>query len=342
MNTTTTSATPRSTTNTSIPFARGAMLAGKRIEHWRAASHIDDIMLAKPLHWTKPRHILSGDLFAEGVPDEWIDRVFAVMALAPQHIFLVLSKRAVQMRDYFAAPDLFERLSREILTGKCTPGIEAGFGTLTIAYVRPWPLPNVWLGVSVEDQTRADERIPELLATPAARRFISAEPLLGPIRLPNGRCRRCGHINAGDGLAREGCGRHELADRLDWVIAGGESGPGARPMLKSWATSLRDQCAAGGILFFFKQWGEWTDADEWLAILRMRGIALARDEGDTLNGGWQPQAPLRFDAAADLAAACNQPVRPYQHHSDGTTLIRVGKAAAGRLLDGREWSEFPA
>lgn len=211
---------------------------------WTGATRFNVQWLDQPLRWRKPRRIFvcaHGDLFHEAVPDEWIDRVFAVMALAPQHTFQVLTKRAGRMREYLTHP----RLPRVI----------------------DLPLPNVWLGVSVEDQVRANERIPHLLATPAAVRWISAEPLLGPIDLTA--------IDLPGGwsevfpLGQEILGRPHVDDegnpmtRLDWVVVGGESGHDARPMYPDWARSLRDQCAAAAVPFFFKQWGEWVPGDQF-------------------------------------------------------------------------------
>jgi protein gp37 len=139
--------------------------------------------------------------------------------------------------------------------------------------IADWPLPNVWLGVSVEDQKRADERIPILLDTPAAVRWLSCEPLLGPIdlskmRIPTpegctdhdcwavepltGRMAPIIELGSGD---RALDGGYQTWGKIDWVVAGGESGPGARPMHPSWARSIRDQCASAGVPFLFKQWG---------------------------------------------------------------------------------------
>lgn len=225
-------------------------LAGTRLRHhpsragltrdtkagpvWTGEVRFNEQWLDQPLRWREPRRIFvcaHGDLFAEGVPDEWIDRVFAVMALAPQHTFQVLTKRAARMRDYCVAR-----------SAAITTRHYLGFRL---------PLNNVWLGVSVEDQARADERIPLLLDTPAAKRFISAEPLLGPLDLTT--------IDLPDGdtyiepLAGTEGEEGEQWPRLDWVIVGGESGPGARPMHLDWARSLRDQCVAAGTAFFMKQ-----------------------------------------------------------------------------------------
>lgn len=162
-----------------------------------------------------------------------------------------------------------------------------------------WPRKNVWLGVSVEDQARADERIPELLATPAAVRFLSCEPLLGPINLVR-------WLTPFHGL-------HAQHNGIDWVIVGGESGPQARPMHPAWALSLRDQCQAAGMAFFFKQFGEWSPGN---GSTEQRAGVAAIHRGN------------RHGAVAFVG-------------DDREAMFRLGKKVAGRLLDGREWSEFP-
>ena len=215
-----------------------------------------------PLRWRKPSRIFVNsafDLFHESVPDAWIDRVFAVMALAPQHTFQVLTKRAERMRQYFAARtsgDPWAEASdyvADLLGTKYHPAV---------LEPEDMPLPNVWLGVSAEDQQRADERIPHLLATPAAVRWVSAEPLLGPLYMATN-----GRFDDGDGAwnwltgvrfdvdvdANGATGGGHKGARIDWIVAGGESGPGARPMHPDWARSLRDQCAKAGVPFFMKQ-----------------------------------------------------------------------------------------
>ena len=162
--------------------------------------------LDQPSRWRRPRRIFvcsMTDLFYEGHNGGMIAAVFAMMETAHWHTFQVLTKRPERMRQW---------LRDEWYSGKV--------------------LPNVWLGVSVEDQAHADERISILRDTPAAVRFVSAEPLLGPINLERG--------------------------GLDWVIVGGESGAGARPMNRHWAAEIRDQCQTAGVPFFFKQWGEFA------------------------------------------------------------------------------------
>jgi protein gp37 len=251
-------------------------LAGTRLQHhpsrkglthdskagpvWTGEVRLNEEWLKQPLQWRRPRKIFvcaHGDLFHEAVPDEWIDRVFVVMALSPQHIFQVLTKRPERMRDYIRrrdqrggipAPDLAALITA---TRQYTPAFDLRKG---------WPLPNVWLGVSVEDQRRADERIPHLLATPAAVRWISAEPLLEPVNLYG--CDPSpehGIPEAGPDVSLEAYWRHDdppdspPRPGIDWVVVGGESGPGVRPMLLDWARSIRDQCAAADVPIFVKQ-----------------------------------------------------------------------------------------
>lgn len=202
-------------------------LAGTRLQHhpsragltidtkegpvWNGEVRFNEQWLRQPLQWRRPRRIFvcaHGDLFHENVPFEWIDRVLTVTVRAPHHVFQILTKRADRMRQVMQQwTDMNGRTQ-----------------------------PNLWLGVSVEDQAAADARIPLLLQTPAAVRWISAEPLLGDVDLS------------------------ELIDRLDWVVVGGESGANARPMHGSWAYDLHDQCEAAGVPFLFKQWGEWVNA----------------------------------------------------------------------------------
>ena len=232
-----------------------------RVEHF-----LDERMLAKPLHWRKPRRVFISsmtDIFGEWVPDEWLDRLFAVMALTPQHTYQLLSKRPERMREYLANP-----------AERCDRWIDAA-QTMDLRWdIDPseLPLPNVWLGVSVEDQRRADERIPVLLETPAAVRFLSVEPLLGPVdlRAPMEEwicednvwrrslwgCLACGGTGYFEPRNATFCVKcRGRRTGISWVIVGGESGTGARPMDIAWARSLRDQCRAASVPFFMKQFG---------------------------------------------------------------------------------------
>lgn len=196
--------------------------------------------LLDPLKWKEPKRIFvnsMSDLFHENVKDEWLDEIFRVMARCPQHTFQILTKRPERMR-----------------------------AVLTDRWKTPYPFPNIHLGVSCENQAAADERIPLLLETPAAVRFISAEPLLGPIRLDecapytiNGDESNPGVMNAFNAWcyhpltvmnAPEKAGNN---NGISWVIVGGESGTDHRPMQQEWAESLQAQCKAAGVAFFMKQ-----------------------------------------------------------------------------------------
>lgn len=246
-------------------------LAGTRLQHhwsrqgltqdskagpvWTGEVRFNEPWLDQPLRWKRPRRIFvcaHGDLFHERVPDAWIDRVFAVMALAPQHIFLVLTKRAERMRAYLSGKRSIGDADICRAINQIPWQMGDRHGCLEM------PLPNVWLGVSAEDQRRADERIHELRFTLAAKRFVSLEPLLSGINLT-----RLNNVNTVATDALRGIrvepvtgepidGDRPLAP-IDWVIVGGESGPGARPMHPAWARSLRDQCTAAGVPFFMKQ-----------------------------------------------------------------------------------------
>jgi len=205
--------------------------------------------LGQPMRWTRPRRIFvnsMSDLFHDAIPDEFIARVFAVMAATPRHTYQLLTKRHARMRSLLNNPewrsDVFPRESVLDLHGPSRP-------------LPTWPLSNVWLGVSVEDQKWADIRIPALLDTPAAIRWLSMEPLLGPVDL-----RDCAGVDAleQDWVGGDSGGSGAPHPFVDWVVVGGESGRGARPMEPSWARSLRDQCTKAGVPFFFKQWGQWA------------------------------------------------------------------------------------
>ncbi len=219
--------------------------------------------LADPLRWKKPRRIFvnsMSDLFHEKLSNEQIAAVFGVMAAAPQHTFQVLTKRAKRMREWFAwmneqveiDGDPWTTLMRETTS---LIGVDTAWAKyldendhVEDACFEPWPLPHVWLGASVENQEAADERIPELLATPAEMRFLSCEPLLGSVDLT-----RIGEFRGESLSALEEVVGHVERPRIDWIIAGCESGPGARACEVNWLRELRDQCANAGVAYFLKQ-----------------------------------------------------------------------------------------
>lgn len=186
-------------------FGEGLTVLRQGAPGWSGKVELVESELERPLHWRRPRRIFVcsiSDLFHELVPFEYIDRVFAAMESAPQHTYQILTKRAWRMNRY-----LLRARYRKAM---------------------PW----VWLGVSAEDQQRLDERLPALVDAQlqGARRFLSCEPLLGPLPI----------------LDLRG---------VDWVIVGGESGPGARPMDPVWVRGIRDVCIDHGVPFHFKQWG---------------------------------------------------------------------------------------
>jgi protein gp37 len=207
--------------------------------------------LAAPLSWRKPATVFvnsMSDLFHEDVPDAFIDQVFAVMALCPQHAFIVLTKRPERMRVFLSDAGLKARLAPLLAVLRPEGStFQGGWLDRWLRYEPNWPLKHVWLGVSVEDQATADARIPLLLHTPAALRFVSAEPLLGPVNLREMAHREDWHVDA--------LNTPDPSCRVDWLIIGGESGPSARPCDVAWIRSLKDQAAAAGVPCFVKQLG---------------------------------------------------------------------------------------
>ncbi len=209
-----------------------------------------------------------------------------------------------------------------------------------------WPLFNVWLGTSVSDQSSADLRVPHLLATPAAIRFISAEPLLGAVDV---KWALSHQIEIAAGFLQRAMFSPNLKAlrHLDWVIVGGESGPHARPMHPDWARSLRDQCVAAGVPFLFKQWGEWIPIDH---------TPNREDSDATLYHPAPDDYPeasrrCKFDSlclAGDGITHRMGKAGGYHviqngafSHPQSMTMFRIGKKRAGRKLDGVEWSQFP-
>jgi protein gp37 len=271
---------------------------------WTSRVNLLPERLEQPLHWRKPRRVFVNslaDLFHKNVPDEFIAQVFAVMARTPQHAYQLLTKQQARMRSLLNS----ERFARDV---------EALVWQMDGHPARRfhWPLPNLWLGISAEDQHWAEIRVHALLATPAAVRWVSAEPLLGAIDLRNLKMGNGALIDALSGDVKSPAGEIYAAcpGSVSWVVAGGESGPNARPMAPDWARSLRDQCQAAGVPFFFKQWGAWAPTGY---------IGIGQQDADHRWVG-PPQGDLR----------------EYEE------IRRIGKHAAGRVLDGRTWDEFPA
>lgn len=271
--------------------------------------------LHQPLSVRKPTTWFvnsMSDWLHKDVPTDFIVEMFAVMAATPHHTYQLLTKRTGRLQSLLNNPD-FEL---QVLAAIAPTGYAAGKDVLAAIQQFTWPLPNVWVGVSVED-TSVIRRVEHLLAIPAAVRFLSCEPLLGSLSL---------RASLLVGMA---C---DPPDGIGWVIAGGESGRNARPMHPDWARRLRDQCVEAGVPFFLKQWGEWAplgplygdleDTDdahmEAVALEVMDGIRVVELESDgTIPVGYQPGDERTW------------------------LMARVGKKAAGNVLDGQVWQQFP-
>ena len=255
-------------------------LAGTRLKHhpsregltretkhgpvWTGEVNFNEQWLDQPLRWKRPRRIFvaaHSDLFHERVPFNLLDAIFEVMRDSPQHTFQILTKRPERMKCY--------------LTGR--------------------PLPNVYLGVSIESAAYVERCMP-LRNTPAAVRFLSLEPLLGPVAPLNLR-------------------------GIGWVIVGGESGPGARPMHPQWARDIRDQCQAADVPYFFKQWGEWMELDD---------VPVPYEEDQFRIKIWRD---TEWVGGENVYSASLGP--------EDAIMARIGKKRAGRMLDGRTWDEMP-
>lgn len=242
------------------------------------------------------------------IPIEWLADLLDLIRRTPHLDWLLLTKR----------PELYQNRLEVLLAWLEDGGLSRsdkwpGLLTLVANMTGSWGgptryrLPNVWIGATVENQEMADKRIPELLKIPARVRFLSCEPLLGPINLNEP---MPGPIV--DGIYPP----WYIQSGIDWVICGGESGPRARPMHPDWARSLRDQCKAAGVPFFFKQWGEWAPVEA------IDGSLEGKEAWISLDGEVSDGSEVDF-------------------FGGDVQVIRVGKAHAGHLLDGVEHHEFP-
>ena len=235
---------------------------GRKFANGTTGVQLHPERLDQPLKWKRPRRIFVNslsDLFHEDVPDSFIDQVMRAMANTKRHTYQVLTKRPARMLTYLSG--WWKRCYQDFETGESIP-VD--------------PCPHIWFGVSVESQETADERIPILLQTPAAVRFVSAEPLLGPVKINFERCYRTQHVDRlSHGFLFDGddpyvvcawCGERRdaitnrligssFSSRIDWVIVGGESGPGSRPCDLAWIRSVKDQCQAAAVPVFIKQLG---------------------------------------------------------------------------------------
>lgn len=312
---------------------------------------LDQDVLRSLLTRRKPAKVFwcdMSDLFGDWVPFDWIDRCFAVMALTPHLTHQVLTKRPERMAEYLLGkrervwasmggiPERREMVNTRLhVQISCNGMLHWGpngsridraysVGSHVGQSESGWPLPNVWLGCSVENQEQADKRIPHLLKCPAAVRFLSCEPLLGPVDLYKAIPIPIEPEDV-DNLGPAGwsiCPKTLGGAQVDWTIVGGESGPGARPMHPDWVRSIRDQCVAARVPFFFKQWGE-------------HGYEYDRDRDDPDMRRCEKwgKTPGQWINLAGGKGFHGERVH-YAH--------RVGKKSAGRLLDGREWNEMPA
>jgi protein gp37 len=307
--------------------------------------------LEEPLHWRKPNRIFvcsMGDLFHEDVPFEFVDSIFAIMTSAVDHTFLLLTKRPDRMLKYMKRVETNGPTARSSYVQQMEDYHKQHIENYTLGWTPPpppepevrflydsaikyeaaapewkgifynhqhhwrkWPLRNVWLGITAENQEQADKRTPILLQIPAAVRFVSVEPMLSEIDLSRYlKWPVCKIWRPADGGNDHEYGKYQWVKQklvlqgyvgIDQVFCGGETGPGARPMHPDWVRSLRNQCQAAGVSFFFKQWGDWIS--HW-----------------------------------DIG---NIPGTNIQTIVNGLSFYRVGKKASGRLLDGRTWDEIP-
>lgn len=224
-----------------------------------------------------PKRVFVGsmcDIFHENMNYPAFLHFIKKLSTFSQHTFIVLTKRPKRMKKFVSIT------------------------TQEDVAPHPWPLPNVWLGVTVCTQAEADEKIPLLLQTPAAKRFVSVEPMLGPVDL-----------DKNEFLSPWRSQIDRDLPFIDWVICGGEAGPGARPMHPDWVRSLRDQCQSAGVPFFFKGWGDWVTENQAPEDIILPGESR-------IPKGWKGR---KYEAG----------------------VYRVGKRRTGRLLDGRTWDEFP-
>lgn len=306
--------------------------------------------LTIPLRWGRGRMVFvnsMSDLFHKDVPDWFIAQVFAVMAASPRHTFQILTKRHARMQSLLTSPQVqqdvngrwmsFEDMVRDAYItlkngmGRFAPDDKPRGAKEILTWPKfaefEWPLRNVWLGVSVENQKWANIRIPALQATPAAVRFLSMEPLLGPVLLCN--CDGAAlEVRKHPFLVNADCPLHGRS-KVDWVIVGGESGPNARPMHPDWVRDIQTACSITDTPLWFKQWGEWVEVpvenaqhgDQWL---------LAGDRDRMWPYPWREDNPPQRGAEAGR----------WGKHRD--ILVRkVGKRDAGNLLDGQVIEQRP-
>ncbi len=282
------------------------LVGSKQVPQWNGQVKFIEDHLDDPLRWERPRLVFvnsMSDLFHEALADEQIDRIVNVMGLARQHTFQVLTKRPERMADYLASRAQMIRDYGPVHT-HLVPG-----GT-------PWPLPNVWWGTSASDQPTLDAKLQHLMACRqnAAVLWLSLEPLTGPVTLKMAQP-FLAHLGAAAVECQHGFDACPECDRgIDWVVVGGESGPKARPIHPDWVRQLRDECLQAHVPFHFKQWGEYQPSG--------RQIAPRITERKDISGGYKGLRRVIWPG--------------------GQMVEKVGKKAAGRLLDRREHNDMPA
>jgi protein gp37 len=293
---------------------------------FKVTIHTEDKFL-EPLKWRKPSNVFvcsMGDLFHKDVPTLEIDKVFAIAAISPKHNFMFLTKRPDRMATYFDTPakKLAERWEDVIYS----MGISAGDDEIdTVASFLHnrcglgWPLKNIWLGVSVEDQKAADDRIHYLNEISAAVKFVSCEPLLSEINFEK---------SLGESLKWHAGG---LKNCISWVISGGETGHNARPVHPDWVRSIKDQCEDNGVPFFFKGWGEFKPIN-----IDLTGIKPIRQKGNPFTF-WENIKGDIFE----LIDGDGEYLCAGDDHQLYQPIIKVGKKQSGDLLDGKQYHEFP-
>ena len=295
----------------SLPYLRGLTTQEGK---WNGNVIMRQDQLDLPLKTKKPTVWFvaeRSDLFHPAVADEYLDRIFAVMAMCPQHTFMVLTKRVGRMLAHLSGLQLM------------SPGI----------------IPNLWLGVTAENQEQADKRIPLLLQAPVEHRFVSIEPMLSGIEIspyfwPQRLWMRDQVAFAEKAHEYQDC----MVPMLDWVICGGESGRNARPVHPDWVRALRDQCIAAGVPFLFKQWGEYRPAESISEATNYPIVAQNRQQCADKMAREMPAFSGCYRQNHQVASILDGSGEFAQFDC---AMVRSGKKAAGRLLDGKEHLEFP-
>lgn len=302
---------------------------------WTGAVHLVPEKLGDPLRWRKPLRIFTAsmsDPFHPAIPDIFLCAMFGVMSLTPHHIHQPLTKRPERALDWFRSLDRrAERIATifpdetlnwrrwHVLRAAAVNYLGSGKLPSIPSADPPWPLPNVWVGFSAENQPTFDERWEHAQHVPSAVLWVSLEPLLGPVDVSR------------------------ALHHLRWVVVGGESGPGARPLHPDWVRSLRDECVSSGVPFFFKQWGAWKPLAGVYEEQVLEDGTVNEDYVQHLldaharyeNGALEPSGYFSTWSKGNDVQVQHQPSR------GAVYMARVGKGKAGALLDGREWREYP-